>query len=148
MTWLITLRMLHVHVSRPCFNFTNIYSPLSGQGVPTSTQVLATCNSWNSLKRHHQERKTQHVIFGQNHLNLGQAMDKIFGQLIPPPLPNWLQRLWWKSFIGLFIQWTHTDKMPTLIWSQSKCYTFQLQIYSPLSGQNVTTTTQAGTTNS
>ena len=98
MTWLITLRMLHVHVSRPCFNFTNIYSPLSGQGVPTSTQVLATCNSWNSLKRHHQERKTPTCNIQANPLEFGASNGKNIPATDlrpppppPPPLPNWFR---------------------------------------------------------
>ena len=123
--------MFYVHVSTS----QTFHSPLSGQGVPTSTQVLATCNSWNSLKRHYQERKKiQHVIFGQNHLNLCKQWIKCSGnwpQAPPPPFKTGSVNLWWKSFIGLFIQWTRTDKMQTRIWSQSKCYTFQLQHLFP-----------------
>ena len=72
------------HPQRPCFNFTNRYSPVSGQGVPTSTQLTMTDNSLFSLKIHFEGEK-HHVIFEQNHLILGQAMDKIFGQLTSAP---------------------------------------------------------------
>ena len=42
-------------------------------------------NSWQTHRRMRRGAKT-HVIFGQNHLIFGQAMDKIFGQLTSAPL--------------------------------------------------------------
>ena len=84
--------MFYVHVSTS----QTFHSPLSGQGVPTSTQVLATCNSWNSLKRHYQERKKNPTCnIRAKPLEFVQAMDKMFGQLTsgpPPPLQNWFRK--------------------------------------------------------
>ena len=47
------------------------------------------------FKRPFSGKKTQHVIFGQNHLIFGQPMEKIFGQLTSAPLnENGPVRLW------------------------------------------------------
>ena len=48
---------------------------------------------WNFSNGHFRAKKKIHIIFGQNHLIFGQAMDEIFGQLNPspppPPKQNW-----------------------------------------------------------
>ena len=40
----------------------------------------------NFSNSHFRAKKKNHVIFGQNHLIFGQAMEKIFGQLTSAPL--------------------------------------------------------------